>query len=135
MLALQELAAYTVCMLCFRWLVAFALLAVGLSCGDDDPASSPDAGDSVPDASGSVPDAGSSMPDAGGAKPDASTPKDCPASGVPAIYGCPCGAHDGFYCCGVGSGRVCGKDKIWGSFEDSPCHPDDQDAGKPIECG
>ena len=121
------------------------LLALAASCGDDAPESKPDASDAKPDASDAKPDASDAKPDASHARPDASdtTPdashdasdaKNCPESGEPAVAGCPCKKPRGFYCCGVGYGMSCGKDMIWNPFDDSPCTPEDEDAGPMIEC-
>lgn len=111
------------------------------SCGDDAPESNPDASDAKPDASQAKPDASDAKPDASDTKadashdvPDASDTKNCPESGEPAVAGCPCKKPRGSYCCGVGYGMSCGKDMIWNPFDDSPCHPDDEDAGPMIEC-
>jgi hypothetical protein len=122
-------------------LVLCVVLALAAGCGDDEPSAKPDASDATPDASDAKPDAGDGKPDAGdpkpdagGTKPDASDSKDCPASGEPAVAGCPCFKPRGDYCCGVGSGMSCGRTMIWSPFDDSPCHPDDEDAGPMIEC-
>jgi hypothetical protein len=94
-------------------LLAVAMFTLVAGCGDDD---------------------AEKKPDAGNAKPDAGD-KDCPASGEPAVEGCPCTGHSGEYCCGVGRGVICERTKVWITFYDSPCHPADEDAGTPsIEC-